>query len=70
MPGGGVESPDFPWQVYELFRNRNDCFSTLFAYKDAGRLNLVVNGQAEVGPVEFVSGNFFSGLGIIPAAGV
>jgi macrolide transport system ATP-binding/permease protein len=69
VPGGGVESPDFPWQVYELFRNRHNSFSTLFAYKDAGRLNLVVNGQAEAGPVEFVSGNFFSGLGINPATG-
>ena len=68
-PGGGVESPDFPWQVYELFRNRNSSFSTLFAYRDAGRMNLIVNGQAETGPVEFVSGNFFSGLGINPAAG-
>jgi len=69
VPGGGVESPDFPWQVYELFRNHNNSFSALFAYKDAGRLNLIVNGQAEAGPVEFVSGNFFSGLGINPAAG-
>jgi macrolide transport system ATP-binding/permease protein len=69
VPGGGVESPDFPWQVYELFRNRNNAFSTLFAHKDAGRLNLVVKGQAEAGPVEFVSGNFFSALGVNPAAG-
>jgi predicted permease len=68
-PGGGVESPDFPWQAYELFRDHNTSFSTLFAYKDAGRLNLIVNGQAEVGAVEFVSGNFFSGLGINPVAG-
>ena len=69
VPGGGVESPDFPWQVYQLFRNHNNLFSTLLAFKDAGRLNLIVNGHAEVGPVEFVSGNFFSGLGINPAAG-
>ena len=32
-------------------------------------MNLVVNGQAELGEVEFVSGNFFSGLGLVPAAG-
>ena len=69
VPGGGVESPDFPWHVYELFRDHNKSFSTLFAYKDAGRLNLIVNGVAETGPVEFVSGNFFTGLGINPAAG-
>ncbi len=65
----GVESPDFPWQAYELFRDHNTSFSTLFAYKDAGRLNIVVGGRAEVQAVEYVSGNFFSGLGVNPAAG-
>jgi macrolide transport system ATP-binding/permease protein len=68
-PGGGNTSPDFPWPAYELLRNQNDVFATLFAFKDAGPLSLVVRGQAEVGQVEFVSGGFFSGLGIIPAAG-
>ena len=69
VAGGGVESPDFPWQAYELFRDRNTCFSTLFAHKDAGRLNLMVNGQAEAGALEYVTGNFFSGTGVNPAAG-
>ena len=68
-PGGGKTSPDFPWPAYELLRNHNEVFSILFAYKDAGQLNLLVHGQAEIGPVEFVSGNFFRGLGIVPAAG-
>jgi macrolide transport system ATP-binding/permease protein len=68
-PGGGNTSPDFPWPAYELLRNHNDVFATLFAFKNAGPLSLVVRGQAEVGQVEFVSGGFFSGLGIIPAAG-
>ncbi len=30
---------------------------------------MIIHGQAELGDVEFVSGNFFSGLGIVPAAG-
>ncbi len=68
-PGGGKTSPDFPWPVYELLHNHNNVFSTLFAYQNAGQLNLAIHGQAELGPVEFVSGNFFSGLGIVPAAG-
>ena len=66
---GGISSPDFPWPAYELLRDHNTVFSTLFAYQKAGQLNLVVRGQAEIGPVVFVSGNFFSGLGIVPAAG-
>lgn len=68
-PGGGITSPDLPWPAYSLLRNHNDVFSTLFAYKDAGQLNLMVQGQAELGDVEFVSGNFFSGIGIAPAVG-
>ena len=66
---GGTTSPDFPWPAYELLRSHNDALSTLFAYKSAGQLNLIVRGQAELGPVEFVSGNFFSGVGVVPAAG-
>jgi predicted permease len=68
-PGGGQTSPDFPWPAYQLLRDHNAVFSTVFAYKAAGQLNLVVHGQAELGRGEFVSGNFFSGLGILPAAG-
>ena len=67
---GGAVSPDFPYPAYEMLRGRNDLFSSLFAFKNSGPpLNLVVHGQAEVGPVEFVSGNYFSGLGVIPVAG-
>ncbi|MGH9584988.1 MAG: ABC transporter permease, partial [Bryobacteraceae bacterium] len=68
-PGGGRASPDFPWPAYKLLRDHNNVFSSLFTFEGAGRLNLIVHGQAEIGDVEFVSGNFFSGLGIIPAAG-
>ena len=68
-PGGTQTSPDFPWPAYELLRNHNTVFTTLFAYANAGQLTLSVSGQAESGLVEFVSGNFFSGLGIVPAVG-
>lgn len=68
-PGGGMTSPDFPWPAYELFRTHNDLFSTVFAHKTVGQLDLVVHGQAEIGRVELVSGNYFRGLGLVPAAG-
>jgi predicted permease len=67
--GHGGVSPNFPWPAYTLLRDGNGVFSSLFAYKGAGQLNLLVHGQAELGPVEFVSGNFFKGLGIVPALG-
>ena len=68
-PGGGKTSPDFPWPAYELLRDHNTVFTSLFAYQDTGQLNVSVRGQAEVSRVELVSANFFSGLGEIPAAG-
>ena len=68
-PGGDRLSPDFPWPFFASLRDGNDVFSTVFAYKDAGQLTVSVQGQAELGGVEFVSGNFFEALGINPAAG-
>ncbi|MES1262443.1 MAG: permease prefix domain 1-containing protein, partial [Acidobacteriota bacterium] len=57
-PGGDRFSSDFPWPFYVSIRDRNDVFSTVFAYKDAGQLTVSVQGQAELGGVQFVSGNF------------
>ncbi len=68
-PDGGSTSPDLPWPAYESLRARNHVLSSLFAFKTAGRLNVVLHGQAEIGEVNFVSGNYFTGLGIGPAAG-
>ncbi|MDA0206481.1 MAG: ABC transporter permease [Acidobacteria bacterium] len=62
-------SPNFPWPFYELLRDHNDVFSTVFAYKDGRQLNLLIQGNAELGRVEFVSGNFFRSLGVPTAAG-
>ncbi len=68
-PGGARVSSDFPWPFFQLLSKQNDSFAELYAYKDAGQLNLAVGGAAELGRVEFVSGNFFKGLGIDAAAG-
>ncbi len=67
--GGDWTSPNFSWPAYKLIRDHNDVFSALFAYKDWGPLDLGVNGQAELRSTEFVSGNYFRGLGVVPAAG-
>ena len=68
-PGGGKTSPDFPWPAYELLRDHNSVFTSLFAYQDLGQLTVNVRSHAELGRVELVSGNFFRGLGIVAAAG-
>jgi macrolide transport system ATP-binding/permease protein len=68
-PGGGSTSPNYPYQAFEFLRDNNQVFSTLFGYARAGRLNVVIDGQAELGDGEYVTGGYFSGLGVNPAAG-
>ena len=65
----GVNSPNYPYAAFDLFRADGDVFSNLFAYAWGGRPNTVVEGQAEILDAELVSGGFFGGLGVYPAAG-
>jgi predicted permease len=66
---GAEVSPNYPYQAYEFLRDANHSFSALFGYADARTLNLVIDGQAELGDGQYVSGNYFSGLNVAPAAG-
>src|SRR5262249_568930 len=65
----GFTSGNFPYPVFELFRDRNSVFSSVFAFKSAGRLNLQIQGQADLANGQYVSDAFFSSLGVPPAAG-
>src|SRR5215831_14936156 len=63
---GGV----FPFPAFELIRtNSAAVFSTVFAYYPTRNVNVMVKGQAEQASGEFVSGDYFSGLAVTPAAG-
>jgi macrolide transport system ATP-binding/permease protein len=68
-PDGGLARPILPYPAYEFLRDNNTVLSNLFAYANANRLNLVVDGQAELGSGEYVSGGYFNGLQVVPAAG-
>jgi len=68
-PGGGKTSPNFPYPAFQLMRDHNDVFSSLFGHVGGGRLNLVIDGNAELESGQYVTGGFFSGLGVPPAAG-
>jgi len=65
----GTLSPNFPFRAYEVLRSEKRVFSTLFAYTYAQAFNVITGGQAESIPGGFVSGNYFSGLSVPPAAG-
>ncbi|HZI55959.1 MAG TPA: ABC transporter permease, partial [Verrucomicrobiae bacterium] len=59
----------FPFPAFELFQKNSTLFSSIFAYHTAHELNVVAKGQADIAKGEYVSGDYFGGLGIRPAAG-
>ena len=65
----GTTSPNFPFHAWEALSSHNDVFETLFAYTYVQNFNAIVNNQAEAIGGGFVSGNYFAGLGVPPAAG-
>ncbi|HEY2018802.1 MAG TPA: ABC transporter permease [Bryobacteraceae bacterium] len=65
----GVISGIFPYAAFELLRKSGPVFSSLFAYCPSGNLNLMAGGQAVRGRGEYVSGDYFRGLAVAPAAG-
>ena len=65
----GSQSPNFPYNAYLMMREQKEVFSTVFAYTFAQNYNVIVDGQAETATGGYVSGNYFSGLGVPPAAG-
>ena len=68
-PNLGFISGNFPYAAYELLRNQTQVFASVFAFSPAGQLNLLIRGQADLGAGQYVSGEYFGGLGIAPAAG-
>jgi macrolide transport system ATP-binding/permease protein len=68
-PKTGKTSPIFPYPAFELLRKSNHVFSVLFAYHPARKLNVLTRNQAQVADGEYVSGDYFRGLAIAPAAG-
>ena len=68
-PKTGFNGAVFPYAAFELFQKSDSIFSSVLAYYGAGPLNLSIKGQADVASGEYVSGDFFRGLGVPPAAG-
>jgi predicted permease len=68
-PKTGKTTSIFSYPAFELLRKSSDVLSVLFAYHPAGKLNVMVQGQAEIADGEYVSGDYFRGLMLPPAAG-
>lgn len=66
----GVSAAIFPFPAFERVREVSaPVLSSLFAHKAAGSVNVIINGQAELVGGQYVSGDFFRGLAVMPAAG-
>jgi macrolide transport system ATP-binding/permease protein len=65
----GYTSGIFPYAAFELFQKDDSAFASVFAHYQPTPFNLSVEGQADIASGEFVSGDFFRGLGVPPAAG-
>src|SRR5688572_8018673 len=66
----GVSAAIFPYPAFERLREASaPVFSSLFAYKATGSVNVMIKGEAELARGEYVSGDFFRGLAVSPAAG-
>lgn len=66
---GNVTSTSFSYPVYQQLRQRNHQLSDLFAFKNVGRMNVTIDGNAEVVQGEMVSGNYYGALGVRPQLG-
>src|SRR5687768_12654597 len=66
----GVSAAIFPFPAFERLQEASGpVFASLFTYKPAGTLNVLIKGAAELATGEYVSGEFFRGLAVPPAAG-
>ena len=59
----------FPYAAFETLREENPVFSTLFGYFNGHNRNLAIRGQATSASTEYVTGEYFRGLAVSPAAG-
>ncbi|MFZ0594148.1 MAG: ABC transporter permease, partial [Bryobacteraceae bacterium] len=67
---GNMVSGMFPYGAFETLRAENPVFSTLFGYFNGLKRNLAVRGQAATSAsLEYVTGEYFRGLAVSPAAG-
>src|SRR5436309_9864785 len=68
----GTTSGMFPFGAFELFQKDDAIYSSVFAYfqpRQTRKLNLAIKGQAEIASGVTVSGDYFRGLAVLPAAG-
>jgi macrolide transport system ATP-binding/permease protein len=59
----------FPYGAFETLHEENPVFSALFGYFNGQSRTLAIRGQAMSASTEYVTGEYFRGLAVLPAAG-
>jgi predicted permease len=67
-PDTGMVSNTLPYPALDVLRAGGAC-STVFAFNTGGRMNIQLGSRAELGTAQYVTGEFFRGLQLAPAAG-
>ena len=62
--GGEPSRSTFSYPMYQQFVKDNRTLTDLFASAPAGRVNVVVNGQADLASAFIATGNYFRVLGV------
>ena len=65
----GTISSIFPYPALGVFQEQRGVLSSAFGYFSASRLALTAQGETEAVKAQFVSGGYFDGMGVVPAAG-
>ncbi len=68
-PRLGLTSGNMPYGFFEEVRSDKAVFASVFGFSNGGALNAQIHGQADLAPTQYVTGDFFAGLGVPPAAG-
>ncbi len=66
---GVIVTGIFPYGAFEMLREENPYFSSLFGYSHGRERSLVARGEARSASAEYVSGEYFRGLGVPAASG-
>ena len=66
---GRSTSTSFSYPTFQRLRKANRTLTELFAFYPLQQMNIVADGSADVASGQFVSGNYFRGLGVGAARG-
>jgi hypothetical protein len=61
---GHLEGTSFPYLTFERMRDVPGIASDVFAFAAIEQLNVIVDGKAEVASGQYVSGDYYQGLGV------